>query len=990
MQRKNILRLFSCALLLFIFQITIAQDRVITGKVTDAKDGSPVSGASVTVKGSRTGTTTGNDGSFSLRVGSSATTLVISSVGYETQEVSIAGVSNVDISFVPTSGPSLNEVVVTGYGSARKRDLTGAVTSVKAKDFNKGVFTSPEQLIQGKVPGLQITNNNGAPNANATIRIRGTSSVRSGNNPLIVIDGVQLTGGSGRPNLGTDFGAMPDANPFAFLSAVDIEAIDVLKDASAAAIYGSRGANGVILITTKKGKAGAPAIDVNYTVGTARMARAIEVLSADEYRNALTKYNLTSGNYGASVDAMKEIMQTGITQNIAVGFTGGSENARQRLSVSYLGEKGIVKESDLKRFTAGYAGSFKFFENKKLGLDISLNTAFIDEEIVPISNNAGFQGSLIGQALQWNPTHPFKKNDGTYWIQPQFGATSINPLWMLEMYDDNVNTNTLWGFIAPSYKLTNFLEYKFTYGLVHSRGKRTAMIGRQLLNLPDIANRGFASVQDGFDGINQLNHLLTFNKDLTQNLNLRAIAGYEYVKFTSKFSGISARDFADIGIPYYNMMPYSTVASRNIFNYEAPTNELQSAFLQANVSLLNKYLLTATVRRDGSSKFGENNKYATFPSFAFAWVASQESFLSNVKFINNLKFRLGWGQTGNQAFPSGASQDRYAVTGPGQVRRVGVGNKDLKWETTTTTNVGVDATIWNNRIAITADYFKRVTKDVLFELDFAQPGPSGPKQWKNLPATITNSGFELAINSNILRKKDFNLDLNLNATWLKNLLENLQGTYNTGALSGQGSSGAYVQKLASGYPLNVYYLRQYKGIDKNTGQAIYEQDGDVSFYGEDPNPNFILGASIDMNYKKWSFVINFNGAFGHYIYNETAMNVVPITNLGTRNVAKSIVNADVKEDLSNPITSSTRFLEKGDFLRCQNVRLGYNLGNLGKFIKNANIGITAQNLFLITNYTGFDPEVNVDKNIGGVPSYGIEYIQFPSSRRYQLSFSFSL
>ena len=987
------------SLLLFTFLFSFAQDKVVTGKVTEAKDGSPVSGASVVVKGSRSGTSTDADGNFRISVNASATTLVISSVGYDGAEVNITGKTAITASLTAQAG-GLSEVVVTGYGTTRKKDLTGAITSIKAKDFNKGVNTSPDQLIQGKVAGLQITSNNGQPGAGATIRIRGTSSVRSGNNPLIVVDGVPLEGGSGRPGLGSPgFGDAPGSNPLNFINPNDIESMDVLKDASAAAIYGSRGANGVILITTKKGKAGATIIEVGYSTGISKIANQLKILNGPEYVDALKKYNLPStvsttatptGNYGANVDALDEILRSGATQNVNLSLSGGNENARQRVSLSFLNEKGIVKESQLKKYTLGYTGNFKFLESKKLGIDVNINTAQITEEVVPITNNAGFQGSLIGQALQWNPTHPFKKTDGTFWIEPQFGASSINPLFMLEMYDDNINISQIWGYLAPYYKFTKDLEYKFQYGRNQSEGRRTAMIGRQLLNINDIKNRGWASSSESKLLVEQFTHTLSYNKQINKNFNLNAVVGYEYLNFEYSNSGLTGQDFADIGIPYYNMFGYTTNSSRNIFHYESPTNELQSMFARANINIQNKYLLTATLRRDGSTKFGENNKYAIFPSFSAAWNVSNETFMQNVSAVKNLKVRFGYGQTGNQEFPSGASQTRFGVSGPGSISQQNVGNPDLKWETSTTLNGGIDFSLWNGRINVTADYFNRETEDVLFELDFPQPGASSAKIWKNLPATINNKGVELSVNANIIRKKDFTWDLGVNATWLKNMLEGLSGTYNTGGLSGQGSSGAYVQKLASGYPLNVFYLREYLGIDKTTGQAIYTNDGDESFYGEDPNPNMLLGASTEVNYKKWSFSMNFNGAFGHHIYNETAMNVVPITNLGTRNVAASFINSDVREDLSNPITSSTRFLEKGNFLKCQNARIGYSIGNISKFIKNATVAITAQNLFVITDYTGFDPEVNVDKNIGGIPSVGIEYIPFPSSRRFQFSINFSL
>ncbi len=991
MSLKNLTKTIAVVLLLITTQFAMAQDRIVSGRVTDSKDGSPVAGASVVPKGTPKGTSTAADGTYSISVGSGTTTLVITSVGYDMIEIDIAGKTTGNASIV-SNASNLGEVVVsTGYGTSRKKDLTGSIATVRAKDFNKGVNTSPDQLIQGKVAGLQITSNNGQPGAGASIRIRGTSSVRSGNNPLIVVDGVPLEGGSGRPGLGAPgLGGTPGSNPLNFINPNDIESIDVLKDASAAAIYGSRGANGVILITTKKGKVGTPQIEFSYSVGMSKIANQIETLSGDEYRAALAKYSLTSGNYNSSVDAMDEILRTGVTQNINLALSGGNETARQRVSVSFLNEKGIVEESQLKKYTVGYTGNFKFLENKRLGLDVNINTAQLTEEVVPITNNAGFQGSLIGQALQWNPTHPFKKTDGTYWIEPQFGASSVNPLWMLQMYDDNVNTSQIWGYLAPYYKITNDLEYKFQYGRNQSEGRRTAMIGRQLLNINDIKNRGWASSSESKLLVEQFTHTLSFNKQINQNFNLSALVGYEYMNFEYSNSGLTANDFADIGIPYYNMFGYSTTSSRNLWHYESPTNELQSMFARANVNIKNKYLLTATVRRDGSTKFGENNKYGFFPSFSAAWNVSNETFMQNMSAVKNLKIRFGYGQTGNQEFPSGASQTRFGVSGPGSISQQNVGNPDLKWETSITLNGGIDFSLWNGRINVTADYFNRETEDVLFELDFPQPGASSAKIWKNLPATINNKGVELSVIANVIKQKDLTWDLGVNAAWLKNVLEGLSGTYNTGGLSGQGSSGAYVQKLASGYPLNVFYLREYLGIDKTTGQANYTDDGDVSFYGEDPNPNLLLGASTEVNYKKWSFNMNFNGAFGHYIFNETAMNVIPITNLGTRNVYAPFINSDVREDLSNPITSSTRFLEKGNYLKCQNARIGYSIGNISKYIKNASVSITAQNLFIITNYTGFDPEVNVDKNIGGIPSVGIEYIPFPSSRRFQFSINFSL
>ena len=753
MSCKNLLKPAAFIFLLCISQLIFAQDRVVTGRVTDSKDNTGVPGVTVTPKGTKTGTQTSADGSYRITVGPGVTTLVFTSIGYATQEVDITGKSTADVVLAITNA-QLGEVVVTGYGTSRKKDLTGSIASVKAKDFNKGVNTSPDQLIQGKVAGLQITNNNGAPGAGTTIRIRGTSSVRSGNTPLIVVDGVPLEGGSGRPGLGLPgFGGTPGSNPLNFVNPADIESIDVLKDASAAAIYGSRGANGVILITTKKGKTGTPSVEFGYSFGISNIARQIEVLSGSEYRAALARYNLTSGDYGGNVDMMDEILRTGTTHNVFASLSGGTENARQRVSLSFLNEKGIVEESQLKKYTVGYTGNFKFLENKRLGLDINVNTAQIMEEVVPITNNAGFQGSLIGQALQWNPTHPIRKSDGTFWIEPQFGASSPNPLWVLQMYDDNVNTTQIWGYVAPYYKLTNELEYKFQYGRNQSDGRRTAMMGRQLLNYNDIKNRGWASSSESRLLVEQFTHTLSYSKQINSNVNLNAVVGYEYLNFEYSNSGLTAQDFADIGIPYYNMFGYSTVSSRNLWHYESPTNELQSLFARANLNIKNKYLLTATVRRDGSTKFGENNKYAIFPSFSAAWNLSSESFMQDVSFVQNVKIRAGWGQTGNQEFPSGAAQTRFGVSGPGSISQLNVGNPDLRWETSTTTNFGLDFQLWNGRINVVADYFNKETEDVLFELDFPQPGASSAKQWRNCLQQLTTKELSWQLLQTSLRKK---------------------------------------------------------------------------------------------------------------------------------------------------------------------------------------------------------------------------------------------
>jgi TonB-dependent starch-binding outer membrane protein SusC len=453
---------------------------------------------------------------------------------------------------------------------------------------------------------------------------------------------------------------------------------------------------------------------------------------------------------------------------------------------------------------------------------------------------------------------------------------------------------------------------------------------------------------------------------------------------------MSGYDFPNTDLSYFDILQYSTQSSRNLNSFASPTTELQSFFGRAIANYLDKYLLTATFRADGSTRFGENNKYGYFPSIAFGWNVSNEDFLKDNAFINNLKFRASWGKTGNQEFPSGASLTRYIFEGPGSVRRVNIGNEDLKWESSTTTNVGIDFSVWDNRITGSVDYFNKKTTDVLFEQFIVQPAPANTKFWINLPGHILNKGVEVSLNAALVRSSDISWNLGGNVSFLKNNVEGLLGFYETGELRGQGFSDVRGQRLISGQPLNVWYLRRFEGIDKATGQSVYADNGNTLYYSGSPNPKVLLGVTSDFSYKKFTATINMNGALGHYIFNNTAASVLGIGNLGTRNIAKGLIGTGVQEAISNAPAPSTRNLEKGNYVKMANATLSYRIGNLGKDIRNVNISLTGQNLFYITNYTGFDPEVNTDAGFGGIPSLGVEYIPYPSARTILLGVSFSL
>ncbi len=989
MSCKNLLKSVATIILLSVSQLVMAQDKVISGRVTDSKDGTPVVGASVQPKGARTGTATSNDGTFSLTVGSNVTTLVISSVGFATQEVSLEGKTSVEVSLVAT-GTNLNEVVVTGYGTARRKDLTGATATVREKDFNKGTYTSPDQLIQGKAAGVLVINNTGQPGGSTTVRIRGSSSIRSGNQPLFVVDGVPLSGGSARPGgNGADYGN-DGGNPLNFINPTDIASIEILKDASATAIYGSRGANGVILVTTKKGKSGTPVVDVSASVGFSNVMKKLEVLDAGEYRQALKDYSITGGDFGGDVDAFDAITRTAITQNYNVAVGGGNENARYRISAGYLNQQGVIEESRLNKLSTSITSNFRFLESKKLGLEMNLLVTQASEKIAPISAFVGFTGNLISQALQWNPTHPLvKPGTDSAWIDPAVGATTINPLAQLRYYDDKAKVNTIIASISPSYKITNDLEYKFLYSINRQVGVRRGEVNR-LLNVAGIEGRGAAFITNQEQTNTQLTNTLNFNKQLGANFNLNAVAGHEWLTFESRGNGTRALDFANVGLRYYDIMHYSTQSSRETFSFANPTTELQSFFARAIVNYKDRFLVTGTFRADGSTKFGENNKYGYFPSVGVAWNVSREDFLANNDVVSNLKLRLGWGQTGNQEFPSGASLNRFVVRpGGGGFVQSNYGNPDLKWETSTTTNVGIDFSVFKDKLTGSIDYFYKKTTDVLFEQTIAQPAPSG-KIWVNLDGYVLNKGVEIMLTAALKRSKDVNWNLSTNVSFLDNIVEGLTGFYETGALRGQGFSNVTAQRVIAGQPLNVWYLRQFEGLDKSTGQSVYTDGGNTLFYSDSPNPDVLLGVSTDFSYKQFTATINLNGTFGHYVFNNTAASVLGIGNLGTRNIAKDLIGGEVKEALSNAPAPSTRNLENGNYVKLTNASLSYRVGNVGKSIRNLNISLTGQNLFVITNYTGFDPEVNTDGGVGGIPSLGIEYIPYPSARTISLGINFSL
>ena len=975
------------AFLMLMSNFAMAQ-RAVKGKVTDAESGEGLIGASVSVVGTTRGTSTDVDGNFALEVPAGSTQLRIAYTGYTEMVVALGASNVVDVAL--KAGSVLDEVVVIGYGVAKKSDLTGSVASVSEKNFNKGLVTAPDQLIQGKVPGVQVLNNSGQPGGATTVRIRGNSSIRAGNQPLYVVDGIQQSGGSTKPGASApNFGTTPGSNPLNYLNPGDIESIEVLKDASATAIYGSRGANGVILITTKRAKSGAASIDFNTYVGGSSILKKYEVLDGEQYRRALDQYGLTTGNYGANVDAMDEILRTGLVQNHSMTISGGSDAGNYRIGLGYLKQDGIIKANDFRRASANVRGSYKFFENKKLGLDFGVIASQTKENAPGISTDAGFQGNVIAQALQWNPTSRIYNQDGSPVIIPEFGNSSINPVALLDAFKDKVNTFDIQASIAPSFKITDNLVYKFEYSIYHGVGDRRLQLAKWI-NYQDLQGKGFGGIFEGKNTNQILTHTLNYLTSFGSDLSLNATAGYEYQKRTSNGFGASGQDFKIDNFDYTNILQNTSQGTRNIYSYADPDAALQSYFVRALFNVKDKYLINATMRADGSSKFGTNNKYGYFPAVGVAWNMHKENFLQDGVF-DNLKLRASWGQTGNSDFPAGASQDRYGF-GQGTIGLENVANPDLKWETSTTVNVGLDFGFMNNKIYGTVDYFDKKTEDLLFQFPTIQPAPAG-FYWINLPGSVTNSGLEIALNALLVDKEKFSWNIGAIATFQKNELQDYTGpAIFYGQLFGQGSSGATSQLLANGHPLNAFYTRQFTGLNPTTGTSTYVggDEETLDFVGN-PNPSTLLGFSTTVTYDKLSLDLNFNGAYGKdfKVFNNTQMSVLPITNLGTRNIDANLIGGPVQESTANAIKASSRYLESGNYMKLANARVAYSFGNIGKAVKNATVYVQGTNLLVFTDYTGFDPEVNTVNIKDGLPSAGIEYLPYPSARTFIIGANFS-
>lgn len=934
--------------LLLFAQFAFAQGRTITGKVTDSKDGSPIPGVTVRVlEVSGVGTTTGADGSFSLQVPATAKTLVFSFVGYDSRQMPIVG-STLDVQL--TSGQALQEVVVVGYGTQKAKDVTAAISTIGSKDFSQGVVTNPLQQIQGKVAGLVITQPGGDPNQNVIVRLRGQTSLTGGQTPLIVLDGVPLD----------------DPTQIANIPPGDIASYDVLKDASATAIYGSRGANGVIIINTKKGSAGKPLVSYNGYIGTDHISKEYDLLNASQWRTAVTNLGIdpaTIATYdkGANTDWYKAITRTAISHSHNVSVSGGTNEFNYRASLSYLNQQGIVINSGKEEVGMRFNAEQKALNDK---LDIQVN-------IMNTQNTRKYTDyGNFTYVFSTPPVYPVKNPDGSYFAYNDFEQD--NPV---EHLNQELNAGKDYLTILSgtvNYSLIPGLQLGTT-GSLENFGKQTDWFlpSFPVENNQNAANK-YAENRYSKKGDMHVNFTHSWGKN-----NFGATLVYEYNDFN--YNNFSAGGQQYIFAANQDNALQNGNSIYNTINSYRDEYTLISFLGRVTYNFNDEYNLEATFRRDGSSKFGANNRWGNFPSVSGSWRISQESFMENVSWINDLKLRAGYGVTGNQDAISPYSTElllgsvgRYYNAAqnfyPQAYGTSQNANPDLKWEERHGLNIGMDFSLFKNRLNGDVNWFNDKTTNLLY--DYTVPTP--PFFVNTILANVgamTNKGLEISLNGNIVEGKHFTWNAYGQITFIKTRVTSLSGTYAGYKLStdnipggyaeGRGLSSNPITFLKVGYSPYVFYLPHYVGVDA-AGNQLFDSAGSKVAYGDavlryiDPAPKFNYGFGSTLTYDNWSLNFFLRGVSGQKIFNNTLLDVENINRLPGNNVTKEALTNGIKDAAQ----ASDHWLENASFLRLDNITLSYTFKNI-KGLRNLELYLTGDNLFVITPYRGLDPEIRI-------------------------------
>lgn len=983
MSCKNLLKALLASVMLFLSLFSFAQDKVVSGKVTDA-NGAGVAGVNVVAKGSSIGTQTAADGTYRLTVPAAINILEFSSIGLATQEVNIEGRSTVDVK-MDINTTSLGEVVVIAYGTRRKSDLTGSVTAISSKDFQKGNIASSEQLLQGKVAGLQITTGGGSAGGGSRIRIRGNSSLNSSNDPLIVIDGVPVES-NGLPG---------SANLLNTINTDDIESISVLKDASATALYGSRATNGVIIITSKKGTKGKTRFNFNTQFSVSSLPKKVDVLSADQLREVINADAAATGNNtyknllgSANTDWQDEIYRSAFGTNNNISASGSIGNMPFRASLGYLNQAGILKTNKFDRYSASLNLSPKYF-NDHLAVNLALKASH--------TKNRFADEGAVGAAATFDPTKPvFDKGShtvdyGGYYEWRLLNDTAVplanrNPLALLDQRDNRSKVDRLIGNVQFDYKLHFFpdLHVLLNLGMDYSKGQGDDIIDS--LSATNYITHGSASYYKQAKKNYLVDVSLTYSKEIKSlRSKIDVLLGHSYQDFIRDEFFFAA--FSQRGTGPTDTIPGST----DQYPTDKPQYRLESYLGRINLTIADNYLLTASLRRDASSKFAPGNRVGYYPAFAAAW-KMRDALFSSVNALTELKLRAGWGITGQQDgidyysyLPRYARSSLTAQYQFGDVfytfLRPAPYDKDLKWETTTTINLGVDFGFLNNRISGSVDVYRKKTKDLLSYVP-VPPGTNFDIQITTNVGNMTSKGIEFSLNTVPIQTTKLTWQFGMNYTYqtykITNLLKQSDPAFTGIPVSGiSGGTGNNVGKQVVGYAPYSFFV--YKQIyDKASGmpiEGLYEdinRDGAVNdadrYLYKKPSADVLLGINTQVTYEKWTLGLAGHGTFGNYLYNNY------FSNAGVLRAIKDPINI-IRNGSVNYLDTrfnnnqylSDYYVQDASFFRLDNLNIGYNAGKV--FNNKANLRVTAsvQNVFVITKYKGLDPEsandFGVDNNI---------------------------
>lgn len=958
----------------------MAQTRTIKGEVTDAQNGEALIGATVMVEGEKGGTVTDFDGNFSLQVSSSAKKIKVSYIGYIDKVLSISDNMKVKLE---SDSKALADVVVIGYGTARKSDLTGSVATVKSKDFNKGLVSSPEQLINGKVSGVQIMSNSGSASAGSTIRVRGGASLNASNDPLIVLDGVPLEQGGISGN---------SSNFLCMINPSDIESMTVLKDASSTAIYGSRASNGVIIITTKKGQQGAVKVNFNTTNSLQTRAQMVDMLSRDEFVNVINQFgtdNQKSLLGTANTDWNDEVYRTAFGTDNNLSVSGSIDKWLPfRVSVGYYNQSGLVRKDNVERWTGNVVLTPSFFQDH---LKLTINAKGT------LNNNSFNNGGAVWAAATFNPTIPVYSGNDKYGGYNEaldadgypVNAGVRNPRGLVDLYDSKSKVSRFIGSMDVDYKVHFLPDLKLhaTVGADYAKGDGTVYVpayAAQSYNKDE--SLGGSDYKYGPQ--KNENRLLTlyanyakYFEDIKSNVDLTAGYDYQYWKSTTPL--------------YYT----KSAAGTNLSTVKASDyrHVMLSYYGRINYSFDGKYLLTATVRRDASSRFSKDTRWGTFPSVALGWTLTEEPWLKNQKVLSNLKLRASYGVTGQQEGIGNYNYlpvYTYSVAGTeafinGQyinTYRPEAYVSDLKWETTTSWNFGLDFGFLDGRIGGAIDFYTRKTKDLLASVPTAA-GTNFSKTILTNVGNVDSKGIEVSLNATPIQTKDWEWNLSYNFTWQNMKVKNLsliKGGSQTNVKVGPSIDAYQFQVLSEGYEPYMFYV-YHQLYDSKTGKPIEGAYADLNNDGEinesdlyryhSPAPKYIMGLSTSLRYKQLTLGMSFRANIDNYVYNGMGMSTGAFETVSYNNSQLNNLNTSfLKTGFKTRQYLSDYYVENASFLKLDNLSLSYNVGKINKWAS-LTVSAMVQNVFTITGYSGTDPEV---------PN-GMDNSFYPRPRTYSVS-----